>query len=147
MVQEFNIDGLCRLPKLARHVKIGSAWGRVPAGVVVHADDRTGGLSQRCAEDFSWMSQCRRSRPRRDLNSFQQSIFSVEAHDPEFFDLKAGNQWCKVGGNEVGAVHHRLSWCVRRHHAAGDFNQGGKLGCLRLADSLRPPVVGGNPAC
>jgi hypothetical protein len=31
VVKEFNIDGFCRLPKLTRHVKIGSAWGGVAA--------------------------------------------------------------------------------------------------------------------
>jgi hypothetical protein len=75
--------------------------------MVMGADDRGEGFSYRRSKYFPWMGE--RQGCRAGVNSMRliSRVFSVEAENPEFLDLKSDCDRCQVGNDEIGtAVAH-----------------------------------------
>ncbi len=141
MIDELDVDGAGGFTELAGDVQIGGAGRGIAAGVIVHADDGAGGFADGGAENFAWVGEGGGGTAGGNFYALEEAVFAVEAEDPEFFHVEAGDERAEVGGDEIGAVEEGSLAGLLADDAVRDLHHGNELEGFHVADSLQAAEI------
>ena len=113
--------------------------------MIVHHDDGACSDLDRFFKHLPWVHEAGRGRAFGDFNTFNQSIFTIEAECPEIFDVFAGDECAEVAGDDAGRVEDRFHRVVFSQYTAGKVHDGHELQRFDGADAFDGSKVGSAP--
>ena len=99
MIEQFDLHQFGRLGQAARQALVGLARRSVAGGVIVHHDDRVGGINQRRAKHITWMRNTFVHTANGDFFNPNQMVASIEQNNAQRFFSQHAHFSAKKGMN------------------------------------------------